>query len=388
MFALLNKSKNYLLAEIKYNFLKNVNHENNVFMFSPLNDIVFNKDKDEDEFLYPNKYNVYFKMYNIFSMFARDLSFYVNNHKANVLSSLLFDVYKFSLRDFLKSLLGSNNHLFYQIGSGTHFDTDMNANIYWSGNLGDTMVIINKNPVLYLNISSDNKNFHLDFGDIVKNIDANFNTFNISIKEMFDKSNKGKCNILTNIVYIKDILLKYLHEEKFKGLDIYFYLSDEDYNSYIVESSCYVKPILVFFYNKYRKDFLFIYENVYKVNNYYYQGRIRFYGNDLMYFRFYMIRVGKEIEMGIIFEFYPDYTYDKISFNIVNINGTSEEYTYNNNKEVELYEKVFKDRFIASEERFKKLYIKYLELIDSVFDRASNESKFVILNNNDLGRII
>lgn len=388
MFSILNKSKNYLSVEIKYNILKNVNHVSSVILFSPLNDIIFNKKGQEDEFLYPNKYNVYFKLYNMFSVFANDLSYCLNNPKIQISSSLFFDFHKFSLRDFLRLLLDSNKNIFYKLGLCSYVNSYMNTHIYWSGNLSDTIIVINTNPVLYFRIAPNEKSFYLDFKDIIRNIHADFNTFEILINEMINKYNLKKYTTLINIMYIKNMFLKYLSQEKFKDLNVYFNLSDIDYNYYILQSSCYVKPNLVFLYDKYRKDFLFMYENVYSVNNYYSHSGIRFYNNDLMNLKFYMIRIGKDIELGLLFEFNPDDTYDTIRFNTINVNGESEDFVYKNNKNKKSYKNVFKDRFTKDDEIFKKLYITYLESIDLVFDKVSSESKFTMLNNDDLKRLI
>lgn len=388
MFSILNKSKNYLLVEIKCNILKNVNHVNNVILFSPLNDIIFNKKGQEDKFLYPNKYNVYFKLYNMFSVFVNDLSYHMNNPKIHISSSLFFCFYKFSLRDFLRFLLDGNKNIYYKSGLGSYFNSYMNTRIYWSSNLSNTMIVINTNPVLYFNISPNEKGFYLDFKDIIRNIHADFNTFEILINEMINKYNLKKYTTLINIMYIKNMFLKYLSQEKFKDLNVYFNLSDIDYNYYILQSSCYVKPNLVFLYDKYRKDFLFMYENVCSVNNYYSHSGIRFYNNDLMNLKFYMIRIGKDIELGLLFEFNPDDTYNTICLNTINVNGESESFVYKNNKNKESCKNVFKDRFTKDNEIFKKLYITYLESIDLVFDKVSVESKFTMLNNDNLKRLI
>ncbi|MEM5877863.1 MAG: hypothetical protein QXF12_03195 [Candidatus Aenigmatarchaeota archaeon] len=260
MFGLLNKGKNYFLLE-KDNvmLIKNIKNKSGlskVLIFTPLSDFIFNKIGERESFLYPQSYNVYFKIYNMFSLFVKDLSIYDNRDRINLSSDLFMNTDKSSLKYLIKYIFNKDKYLIYTKGSGSFNEKDDNAFTYWFGICSYVLLVFSSNV---LTIASNNVKkilSVLDYKKMTSYIKMIFENFEVFISKK-NRDNRENTRMHSDIISnIKKIVFQYL-SDNFKEINVDFHLSNRIKSFKDWSSTQYLQSSLMFLYDKYEKDFVF-----------------------------------------------------------------------------------------------------------------------------------
>lgn len=390
MFSLLAKNKFYIISEYENDFLKNfrilklymigvLRSYSNVFIFSPISDIIFNKKDFMIKFIYPNKYNVYFKIYNIFSFFRKNMSFYDDHHQIDISSSLFFEIGYLSLKDLISYIIQKNKSLRYNKGIGT-FDSRLSIfSPYWFSIYGNIIFGISNINLNVLNYDIEKRRVDLEYYLIRYNIMNAFNNFKKYV-ENHDLANARNKKLYKNIIEnIEKMFFIYL-EKKVKDISVSFHISRKIKNLSNILCSLHPTFNFIFFYDKYRKDFILLFDISFSITHHHLKRRDRFYNNVLMDMRFDILRTGYDVKIDLHFEFYPDNTYNNIDLNIISYDDKIHKESYKKNKDDKTYEKVlpYKDDFASEEDRNE--FIDLLKSIDKDMDMIYKKSKIVLFN--------
>lgn len=376
MFSLLIKNKFYFLSAIKIGFLNinklsdiyktgiNKSYNNNV-IFSPLCDLLFEKRGFQSSFIYPNKYNVYFKIYNIFSIFRKDMSFYEDNENIYVNSNLVFDLNRFSLRDFISFLINKKDvELYTSDGFGTFSTMIRIYSVSWFSLLEHMIFKISRLHLKSYGFDIEKRYVDLEYYLLRQSITNGFNEVKLYI-EKDNLSNTKKVKLYKNVLSNIEKLIFYYLDKNIDDMSINFHLSKRIKK--ISDMICDLYPIfdLIFFYDKYRKDFILFLDIVFAINHQHPSKRNKFYNSVLMRTKFITLRAKHDVYFKTYLEFYPDSTYNNIDLNVVFYDGEIIKETYKKDRNDTVYIKILPYRYEFKSETDRKEVLDLLKSIDN-----------------------
>ncbi|MEM5877865.1 MAG: hypothetical protein QXF12_03205 [Candidatus Aenigmatarchaeota archaeon] len=383
MFSLLTKNKFYIVSEYKNGFFDNLHifrlymlgalsSYSNVFIFSPINDIIFNKNKFMIKFIYPNKYNAYFKIYNIFSFSRQDLSIYDDQHQIDISSSLFFEIGNLSLKDLISYIIQKNKSLRYNKGIGT-FDSKVSVfSPYWFSMFSNIIFGISNINLNATNYNIENRRIDLEYYLIRQNIINAFNNFKKYV-ENHDLTNANNKKLYNNFIENIEKLIFLSLERKIQDMVVSFHLNKRTKN--LSSILCSLNPTFnfMFFYDKHRKDFILLFDISFNIIHHHLTRRDRFYNNVLMDMRFNILRTGYDVNILAYMEFYPDSTYNNIELNVLLDDNNNIKDIYKQSRDYKTYKRIIVDEHINT-------YKDFLRHIDKSMYLVYKKSKISLLN--------
>lgn len=390
MFSLLNKNKLYFLSEVENKFIKidallhvykldMRKSYNSNWIISPLNDIILKKSGFETSFKYPNKYNLYFKVYNIFSMLRNDITFYKDMDHIYVSSNLLLDFGNFSLKDFISYVMKKDIELRYNKGFGTFDIRVATYSTYWYSIFGYIIFGVERLNLKLYGYDIEKRYVNLEYYLLRQSITNGFNNLKLYIERNELATPKNRTLYSNVLSKIERIMFFYL-DKNFSDISVYFHLNKRIKTT--PDMMCTLYPVfnLMFFYDKYRKDFILLFDIVFSITHNSPSNRRKFYNSILMSIGFDILRTGNDVRVKTYLEFYPDNTYNNIELNVTYNDEKIHKESYKKTKDYKTYKTVlsYKDDFISEED--KNEIINLLKSIDKDMDIIYKKSKIVFLN--------